>query len=962
MSTSRPRLTPWLGLLTAACCLAASAGCLAPSSRGVTVWIVAGDDALTGDTPASLENELFSASRGELRLRAALNETIGFQVALHADAPPAGPFTVTMSDLNGPAGLLPTDSAVSIYRVHYTRVDRFRSWYPEHTGKPAVSTLFPDILVPWDAPRGGGPINLAERRNELVWIDLYVPPTMAPGEYTGRLEVRRRGGSAPTLACQVQLEVLPVALPGRRSLPVICRVDPRDLLTAHLRWPRVSAELTRLLPELSNHASAIGLVGETMRLFHDHGTSPVLWASFPKFTPLGKRGVEVQWDEYDQLVAGWLDGSAFADRARCEFWPIPATLEYPAADQNGGLDSAAYGRLLAAYLQECERHFTERGWADRAFLRLCPPGPLTQAALDRVRQAGVIVRQSETRIPQVAHLPARSLRGLGWVEAPTVDLPDVQIWAPPAMWYESPVMEQQRKAGQQTWFMPDVPPYSGTLAVESLATDARALAWQAYRYGATALWVEHAAEVGSAGQSAGATLAPTSAALVYPAVEYGLRDRPVPSVRLKRLLRGIQDYELLRLLEDNGKRLLARQLAEQVVRWAFTDACQENLLSCKETGWPRRAAVLRLARDLMLQELAGDFQPDPSARQRQIDGLAQWGLMMGQAERVVAAVGGVRLTAIAEGMHAEVLASVLNASNRALQGRWTLPQPPPDWKVAREVALNLEPGTRRSAQIDLDLGGLAFNVDGVYPFELAFESAALGTFRVPARLAVAACPPTESSPVIDGRLDDWPLASNNAAGDFRLCHARTVGVTAESDIPTLPTQAFFTHDRVNLYVAVRCGLTPGEAPRAEADNTITVDGAIPWGQDVIEVLLDPRGTTGGTSADLYCLQIKPTGLLMSRKGCRTDPPMGLSRDWLSGARIAVSVQRDAWAVELAVPRASFGAEAQRQHLWGLNVTRLDARRGEYSSWSGARGQCYLPQSLGNLIMLWPEQSAASTRR
>jgi hypothetical protein len=128
---------------------------------------------------------------------------------------------------------------------------------------------------------------------------------------------------------------------------------------------------------------------------------------------------------------------------------------------------------------------------------------------------------------------------------------------------------------------------------------------------------------------------------------------------------------------------------------------------------------------------------------------------------------------------------------------------------------------------------------------------------------------------------------------------------------------------------------------------------MPWGEDVVEILIDPRGVASGTSSDLYCLQIKPSGLLVTRKGCRTEPPMGTSEAWPCGARAAVSVQRDDWVVELAVPLAAFGNEARRNRMWGFNLTRMDASRGEYSSWSGVHGACYSPAGLGNLIMLWP---------
>jgi len=924
--------------------LAGVAGCLSPAQRAVAIWVVSGDQELSADTPPSPENDVYSASAGELRLRAALNETATFQVALRTTAPPAGPFHIQISDLAGPQDTLPARSAVTVYRAQYARVEHFRSWYPDHTGKPSTPTLFPDILVPWEAPRGGGPVLLSEPRNEIIWVDLYVPATVAPGEYRGRLELTSGVAAAPAFACRMRLEVLPVALPQRRSLPVVCRVDPRDLLAAHLRWPRAAAEQTPLLPGVASYLPAVELVGQTVQLFHAHRATPVLWAAFPKFRPAGDRAVEVQWDEYDQLVAGWIDGSAFADRVRPELWPLPASLEYPSAESNGGVNSPRYAGLLAAYLAECRRHFAERGWLDRAFLRLCPPQPLTQASVDQMRRLSGIARQAEIGVPVVAHLPARSLRGLGWHEAPSVELPDVTTWAPPAMWYEPAVMERERKLGRQTWFMPDCPPYSASLAVEAPASDPRTLAWQAYRYGAQAIWIEHAADFGSQAES--------GPGLVYPAVEYGLRDRPVPSVRLKRLRRGLEDYELLRLLEANGKQLLARQLAEQVVRWAGTDACLDNLVSCKDSGWPTEASVLGLARALVLQELVSEFAPDPAARQQQLAALSQWGLIMNQAGRVVPRVDGVRLAGGSPGLRALVLASVLNGTSRPLQGRWTLPTPPPEWQQVGEAVMSLEPGTRRPARIELSLAGLAYNIDGVYPFDLAFDTAALGSFRVPARLAVAVCPQVEISPVPDGRLDDWRLAANNAGGDFRLCRGRTSG-GKQPDRPTLPTQAFFCMDATHIYIAMRCTLPPGEPPLWQADNTIPIDGGIPWGQDVIEVLIDPRPAIDGASSDLYCLQVKPNGLLVARKGCRTEPPVGTSQDWQSGARVAVSVGREAWVVEMAVPLAALGPQARQNRVWGLNVTRLDARRGEYSSWSGARGCCYSPQALGNLIMLWP---------
>ncbi|MEW6252225.1 MAG: hypothetical protein AB1716_16425, partial [Planctomycetota bacterium] len=778
------------GLVCLCNLLAGLAGCVTGGAghSGVVGWVVSGDDELLTDTPPQFESEIYSAARRQVRLRAALNETLSLQIGLRAEAPPAGPFDVSVCDLVGPQ-TLPAASAISLFRVQFTRVETFRSWYPGHTGRPATPRLFPDILVPWNAQRGGGPITLAETRNEIIWLDVHVPPTIAPGVYHGTLAVRAPAGS-PLLACDVELEVLPVAIPGRRSLPVLCRIDPGDLLAAHLRWPRQPAEEIRLLPDDPSHLAATRLVGETMRLFHEHRTNPLLWAAFPRYRLAGDRRVEIDWDQYDRLVTGWVDGSAFADRARLEAWALPVSLAYPDAARNGGFDSLAYARLLAGYVAACRQHFAERGWLDRAVLRVIPPAPLSGELVERTRRLAGIVRQSEAILPLVAHLPARSLRGLGWHDAPAIELPpDVNVWAPPAMWYEVEALARERTLGRRTWLTPDQPPYSPALGPGAPAADPRTLPWLAYRVGATAVWLEHAAEFASAPPST--ARAPwCTAALIYPGDEYGVRDRPLASVRLKRLLRGLQDFELLRLLEDNGKQLAAQRLAEQVVRWAATDAATDNLLHTREAGWSIDPQVLELARMLMLDELAGEFAPGSAARQRQIEDLARWGRLMSQAERVAASFEGVRLALAGDELRATVLGSVLNTTNRPLQGRWSLPSPPPGWREVAGAVTSAEPGTRRTARLEYALAGFAYNIDGIYPLDLAFDTPALGALRVPARLAVAVCPVLTEPPVIDGRLEDWGWATSNQAGDFRLVrYAAATGAAVQGAPAVAPAGA-----------------------------------------------------------------------------------------------------------------------------------------------------------------------------
>jgi len=939
---------PTLGLLA----LLPGGGCAARGRGGpLSVWVVSDSRELTTDSEPLLENEIYSASRETIELSAAINETVSFQVGLRTSNPPAGPFNIQITDLNGPAGKLAARQAASIYRVHYVRVERFGSWYPARTGKAATPQSFPDVLVPWEAPRGGGPLRLDQTRNEIIWVDLFVPPTTEPGVYTGRLQLYGAFAGRPVFSCALRLTVVPVVIPSERTLPLLCRIDPRDLLVEYLHWPRLAAADTRILPDVPSHQAARRLVDATMQLFHEHRTTPLLWAGFPKYRLTGTRAVTIDWNAYDQLVAGWLNGDAFPDRVGLARWVIPASEQHPNAERNGGFGSARFARLLGAYLAECSRHFAERGWLDRSFLRLTPPSEPSPGTISRVRRTTGIVRQSETRLPVVAHLPARSLRAFGWHDAATIELPEVDIWAPPARWCEPEMLQRERGLGKQVWFLPDVPPYSPSLAVEAPASDARILAWQAYRYGVDAIWVEHAAEFQRAARVDAAGAAD---ALIYSAADYGLIDRPLPSIRLKRLRRGLLDYELLRLLERSGKPLLAARTAEQLVRWAFTDACDENLLSTRPAGWPDNAYILWLARKVLLQEFVNEFASSPAGRDQQADNVADWGSIMSQAAQVYADVRGARLATAGADQRAYVFANVSNGTDRTLKGRWQFPSLPLGWQPVAERMTSVAPNGRVATTIELRLRGLTYNLDGVYAFQMLFDTEAGGAFRAAGRLAIAACPLVDQSPSIDGRLSDWMMASNSVAGDFRLVRGK--GPSTPGSVPqrpTLPTRAFFCMDGENLYVAIRCRLNRDEEPLWQADNTVPLDGAIPWGQDVVEILLDPRNTSQGTGESIYCLQIKPSGLLVARKGCLTDPPMNPSELWQSGAYVAVSVEDDAWIVEVGVPLASLGEAAMRNRIWGCNITRLDARRGEYSSWSGARGYTYAPHLLGNLVLLRP---------
>ncbi|MBI5866144.1 MAG: hypothetical protein HZB38_16870 [Planctomycetes bacterium] len=940
---------------TALACIGCESGVRNGGGGAITVWAIDETRELSADATPVRENEIFSAAAGSIRLRSGTNDVIAFVLALRPEGNSGGAIGVEIDDLQGDGGKLLARDAVRVFRVHPIRIDQFRSWYPAHTGRAAEPIDVLDVLVPWDAPRGGGPVNLDARRTEYVWVDVAIPAGTQPGVYRAGLRCTRSGravfrGLSSSTAIQsltIELDVAPLEFPSQPSLPVICRVDPRDLLAVQAGWPAESAEETRLLPEVSSHQAAIRVLNSTMELFHEHRCAPVLWGSFPKYRPLDERSVEIDWSAYDALVEGWLDGGAFHDRTPAAIWPLPVSAEYPSAERNGGFGSPSYARLLGAYVAACRKHFVERGWEDRAFVRIVPPAPLGEGAVLHNRRVLSILKQAETATPVAAHLAPGSLRALGWFEAPQVDLPEMRIWCPPAGQWDT-----ARMAGavdQRKWFQPSEPPYSPSLSPAAPTADASALGWLAFRYGADGIWIENAANIGK-GRGIAASPDRSPDALLYPGVEFGVTHTPLASVRLKRLRRSILDHMLLTQLDAQGKSLLARRTAEQIVRWGFSDACTRDLVTTRQAGWVSDALAYSLARQVLIAELAGG---EVAAGAQGASLQTEWSRFMTQGIRLEAESVGVRLSESDEALRADVFATLSNTTALPLTGTWELNELPPGWTRLSGGLTEATPRSRAIATVPFRLAGLTYNAAGVLELPLVFRGDA-GEAATTARLAVASCPLVDHPPTIDGDLSDWPMAPTNTAGDFQLVRgAGRGGADGVRRTPMNATKAFFCMDAANLYFAFYCATARGEPPLFRSDNIVTMDGAIPWGQDLIEVLLSPTNARAGGGGDLLCLQIKPSGVVVSRKGTLTDPPMNASQLWQSQARVATRVSGEGWTVELTLPLASLEAAGPKKRIWGCNLTRLDSRRGEYSSWSGARGNTYSPETLGNLILQRP---------
>jgi hypothetical protein len=102
---------------------------------------------------------------------------------------------VTVTDLVGPGGAVIAQSNYNLYREHYVHFDTGSlDFGPFATNRPLPPGTYPDPLIPFNDPETGAPLSgngaslqavpfsVTEGHNQPIWIDLFIPreATMSP--------------------------------------------------------------------------------------------------------------------------------------------------------------------------------------------------------------------------------------------------------------------------------------------------------------------------------------------------------------------------------------------------------------------------------------------------------------------------------------------------------------------------------------------------------------------------------------------------------------------------------------------------------------------------------------------------------------------------------------------------------------------------------------------------------------
>ncbi|WP_219639681.1 glycoside hydrolase domain-containing protein [Cohnella sp. CFH 77786] len=316
----------------------------------------------TGDVlePQARIRSLADLTETSASLVSPRNAYVSFQIAVRVDGMANLPFSVRADALQGERGEIAGD-AFSFYAEWYHRVQ---------------GRYYPDALVPLaaEAPEERTLASITSRNAvpdqafAVLWVDLFIPPDIRPGDYTGAIHVTA-GGETETHVLRVK--ALETAVPDE------------SLIIADLN--SYADNISRRMDSLRGNGnrfedgSYFQVERQFFRMAHEHRallhylpyehSGKIPHAFIPELEGHGK-GMRVKdWSRFDEHFGPYLDGSAFEGTKRgaipLPYMYLPFNFHWPADYAKFGMKG--YRTEFSAIMGEFYRHFTERGWLKTKF-------------------------------------------------------------------------------------------------------------------------------------------------------------------------------------------------------------------------------------------------------------------------------------------------------------------------------------------------------------------------------------------------------------------------------------------------------------------------------------------------------------------------------------------------------------------------------------------------------------------
>lgn len=202
-------------------------------------------------------------------------------------------------------------------------------------------------------------------------------------------------------------------------------------------------------------------------------------------------------------------------------------------------------------------------------------------------------------------------------------------------------------------------------------------------------------------------------------------------------------------------------------------------------------------------------------------------------------------------------------------------------------------------------------------------------FFYPAAVSSLTIRKVNVSPLIDGHLEEfWQQTTKADLKEY------------EGNKLKNKTIVYLAYDKQNLYLAFRCFEGQMDKLKTVWNHYEERDNSI-WNDDCIEVFLDPFSSR----KDYYHLIINSAGVIYDSEITDSKNTDIL---WDSDIKVATSLGKDFWIVEMAVPFSDFGYFPVGGENWRGNLCREEKPDKELSCLSPTYGGFCNPEKFTNL--------------
>ncbi len=584
----------------------------------VFTWAIGdGEKIFKYDTDHSAKSENSIWDGEQINLRGLYNEVLGFQVIVEVDSTGVKGLEISMDSpqhkktgkIIGGSGTIKygDQGYIEFFSQHYLNVKNPTkpNWFygSENSAPSKMIGWIPDALIPSDAlaGRGGFPLTIPPTKKEVYrhqnivevipreaslnqgfWIDLYLPRDrqFPSGIYTSEIQVWAEGKVFSKIP--IQIELIDAYLPDENHSNVWVFNSGMDELSAY--FPGVNNEEIRRMIKIEAHRHRLELVG----------------------------GFEAHQSAFDNSILEdykpYLDGSAFT----------------PANGYHGpgeGIGEKLFpigmygGQVLGTTKEDIQKEsdkwalWFEKNAPDVTYFKymIDEPGPSQYSFINE--QVGWI--KSNPGPGNKVKIQVTT----GYVE----ELKDaVDIWDA-FNGVELDRLEGLQKEGKDYWFYNGNRPRYGSVILEGTAVDLRVNGWIKYLFGINTwfVWQSTHWKHNSKGPKGGLQQRIFNEPLTYinDHMESGNGDgilfypgrmphqqeenrginRFMPSIRLKNIRRGQQDYELLWLAEQKVGPEKIKAMARELVVKAMDEIEMED-----KVYWPQKGDAYDEMRDRLL--------------------------------------------------------------------------------------------------------------------------------------------------------------------------------------------------------------------------------------------------------------------------------------------------------------------------------------------------------------------------